>query len=101
MSSHRHSNGCGCSEDAKVADAVTTSLYASIDRDRARCFNEAEHDMASACLKPWHQRHDSRRLLSDPDDGEMMLVIPFTHAVHIKTIAVMAWGDWQPKKIKL
>jgi hypothetical protein len=99
--SHQHSGSCSCSEDQKQSDAVTTSLYSSIDRDRIRCLNEAVADSGKFAVKPWSERNNAQRLLSDPDDGEMLLIIPFITAVHIKTITFMAWGDWQPKKVKL
>lgn len=98
---HQHSSGCSCSEDAKQNDAVQTSLYSSIDRDRIWCLNESEPNSGRKCVKPWSSRNDSQRLLSDPDDGEMLLAIPFVTAVNIKTITIMAWGDWQPKKVKM
>ena len=99
--SHQHSSGCACSEDQKQSDAITESLYSSIDIDRIRCFNEAVHDSGRRCIKPFSDRNNDQRLLSDPSDGEMLLVIPFITDVHIKTITIMAWADWQPKKIKL
>lgn len=101
--SHRHSGACGCAEEAKQADALGTSLFASIDQERVWCLNEAEADAGRRCLRQaWHDRNDERaRLLSDPDDGEMLLHIPFTAAVHVRSISIMAWGDWRPKKIKL
>ena len=99
--SHQHSGSCGCAEAAKAADAISTSLFPSIDLSRVRCFNEAEHDMGRHCLKPWDQRNDARRTLSDPDDGELLLHIPFTSAVHIRSLALMAWGDWRPVRVRL
>ena len=103
LMSHRHSGACGCAEDAKQADATGTSLFASIDQDRVWCLNEAEADAGRRCMRQaWHERNEERgRLLSDPDDGEMLLHIPFTAGVHVRSISIMAWGDWRPKKIKL
>jgi len=99
--SHQHSAGCGCAEAAKSADAMSASLLPAIDLPRVRCFNEAEPDAGRYCLKGWDARHDARRLLSDPDDGEMLLVIPFTSSVHIRSLALIAWGDWRPARLRL
>ena len=101
LMSHRHSASCGCAEDAKQSDALSSSLYPAIDRARIWCLNESAPDSGQACIRPWDERQSDARLLSDPDDGELLLFIPFTAAVHVRSIAVMAWGDWQPKKIKL
>lgn len=89
---HRHSGSCGCAEEAKQADAVGTSLYPSIDRAGIWCLNAAHSDGGLRAVKPWDARNDDRRLLSDADDGEMMLHIPFSTAVHIRSLACMVSG---------
>jgi len=105
--SHQHSANCGCADAVKAADAVQSSLYPSIDLDRLSVLNACDEcaaepgNGARRCIKPWDERNDSRRLLSDEDDGEMLLTIPFVNDVHLRSIAVMAWGDWQPRKIRL
>ncbi|KAG2833082.1 hypothetical protein PC129_g4607 [Phytophthora cactorum] len=65
-----------------------------------------DHDDETAAhpFKPFHERQDrSRFLASNDDDPEMIMFIPFTEAVSIKSICISgsAGDGTHPKAVKL
>ncbi|KAG7379277.1 PITH domain-containing protein 1 [Phytophthora pseudosyringae] len=90
--------------DDEVEDANGDSLYPFIDTSKLRVLNALDPQAAAHPFKPFHERQDhSRFLASNDDDPEMILFIPFTEAVSIKSICISgsAGDGTHPKEVKL
>ncbi|KAK1932592.1 PITH domain-containing protein [Phytophthora citrophthora] len=88
----------------EVEDANGDSLYPFIDTSKLRVLNALDPQDAANPFKPFHERQDhSSFLSSNDDDPEMILFIPFTEAVSIKSICISgsAGDGTHPKAVKL
>ncbi|CAE7694190.1 hypothetical protein FNF27_06931 [Cafeteria roenbergensis] len=88
--------GGGCAAEADLdhvlatADAGGDSLFGSIDREKVFAYNEAKAGAAVRALKPWARRREAVPfVLSDDDDPELIIHIPFTCNVQLRSIAVV------------
>jgi hypothetical protein len=88
---HVHSAACSCSWEAKEQEVdLGDSLYPSIDTTQVRALNADPPDSAAYAFKPHDQRLSTERWLrSDNDDGELILHIPFTAQVVLKSFCVI------------
>lgn len=91
--------------DHEAEDPDGQSMYAAIDTSKVRCLNESE---LGACLhpfKPYSRRREAEpRLDSHDDDPELLLFVPFTRVVKLKSINIIgghAGEGTAPTKIKL
>lgn len=91
--------------DHEAEDPDGQSMYAAIDTSKVRCLNESE---LGACLhpfKPYSRRREAEpRLDSHDDDPELLLFVPFTRIVRLKSINIIgghAGEGTAPTKIKL
>jgi hypothetical protein len=101
---HDHGHDHDHDHDDEVEDANGDSLYPFIDTSKLRVLNALDPQAAANPIKPFHERQDrSRFLASNDDDPEMILFIPFTEAVSIKSICISgSSGDGtHPKAVKL
>ncbi|KAE9001388.1 hypothetical protein PR003_g18736 [Phytophthora rubi] len=101
---HDHNHDHSHDHDDEVEDANGDSLYPFIDTSKLRVLNALDPEAAANPFKPFHERQDhSRFLASNEDDPEMILFIPFTEAVSIKSICISgSAGDGaHPKAVKL
>ncbi|TDH73602.1 hypothetical protein CCR75_008456 [Bremia lactucae] len=95
---HDHNHGGG------VEHATGDSLYPFIDTSKLWVLNALDPRAASHPFKPFHERQNhSCFLASNYDDPELILFIPFTEAVSIKSICISgSAGDGNhPKAIKM
>jgi PITH domain len=110
---HNHSGACG-SEHAEHGGhghdhdhgddegGEEWSLYSRVDADCVICLNEAEPNSGPRVLRPWHARLDASlpQLASDADE-QLLLCLPFTSPVKIKSICVIgAGGEECPAEMK-
>jgi hypothetical protein len=72
-----------------------TSLHGYIDTTRASVLNASNPDCLKNIFRPWDQRlaRDVEPLHSDEDDPELLLSIPFTSDVKIRTIMIIGGPD--------
>lgn len=73
-----------------------------MDTGRLQALNEAEPDSLKHVLRPWHERNNGSlpELESDADE-QLLLKIPFTSPVGIRSLCVIGGGDTQnPATIK-
>jgi hypothetical protein len=101
---HIHSAACACSYEAKQADLdIGASLYASVDKERMFALNESDAGSAAKCIKP----HDARLtpepfLASEDDDPELIVFVPFTQQVMLKSFCVVAGSEaTAPTRVKI
>lgn len=99
-SGHSHDHG-------DHGDDLGQSLRKYVDVDRVVCLNEEVNDSGKAVLSKLHEdRLSAEPTLVSPDgDPELLLHIPFTEAVTIKSITIRNGSDnaetASPRKVKL
>ncbi|CAH0494033.1 unnamed protein product [Peronospora farinosa] len=101
---HGHNHDHNHDHDDEVEDANGDSLYPFIDISKLRVLNALDPLAVANPFKSFHERRDrSRFLASNDDDPEMVLFIPFTEAVSIKSICISgtAGDGTHPKVVKL
>ena len=80
-------------------------MFAAIDTSKVRCLNESEAGAGVHPFKAYCQRREpDPRLESHDDDPELLLYVPFTRVVKIKSINIMgghAGEGTAPAKIQL
>eukprot|EP00242_Pyramimonas_sp_CCMP2087_P003791 CAMPEP_0198214572 /NCGR_PEP_ID=MMETSP1445-20131203/42488_1 /TAXON_ID=36898 /ORGANISM="Pyramimonas sp., Strain CCMP2087" /LENGTH=186 /DNA_ID=CAMNT_0043889835 /DNA_START=76 /DNA_END=633 /DNA_ORIENTATION=+ len=88
--------GC-CSHDHDCEDENCggTSLHGYIDTTKVTVLNASNPDCLKNIFRPWDQRlaRDVEPLHSDEDDPELLLFIPFTSDVKIRTIMIIGGPD--------
>ncbi len=77
------------------------ALYEKVDTDRLVCLNEKRPSSLKDVLRPWHQRLDTTLPLLESDaDEQLLMCIPFTNPVKIKSIAIIgAGGSENPSRM--
>ncbi|KAG0320283.1 PITH domain-containing protein 1 [Dissophora globulifera] len=104
---HGHGHGHGGHDhdhdhdEAPDSGLVHESLYQKIDHDNVVCLNEAEADSGKSVLKPWHEKMDDTKFVESDADEQLILRIPFTGLVKLKSISIRAEpGESAPRKMK-
>lgn len=70
------------------------ALYERINTGALICLNEVEENSLRHVLRPWHARCDmSLPTLRSDADEQLLMCIPFTSPVKIKSICVIGAGD--------
>ncbi|CAI5708700.1 unnamed protein product [Peronospora destructor] len=106
LGGHDHGNNhdYNHNHDDEVEDANGDSLYPFIDTSKLRVLNALDPLAVANPFKSFQERQDRSRLLaSNNDDPEMVVFIPFTEAVSIKSICISgtAGDGTHPKVVKL
>ncbi|KAI8918840.1 galactose-binding domain-like protein [Entophlyctis helioformis] len=94
--SHGHGHGHGHDHDhdhdgPDRGDEFT--LYTQVNYDGVRCLNEAADGSARKVFKPWDQRFDTTAFIESDADEQLILFIPFTGLVKLKSIALLGFND--------
>ncbi|GJP33523.1 hypothetical protein CLOM_g9596 [Closterium sp. NIES-68] len=99
-----HSGSCSHDHDCSDHDCgAGFSLYKSVDLPKVRALNEAVEGSAKGVFRSWEERmtFPSQPLDSNEDDPELILFIPFTTDVKIKSIAIIGGADGSsPSKMR-
>lgn len=100
-----NSSACGCGHpDAHADDCEGASLFSSIDLPRVRCLNEADPGACRRVFKPLADR-ESRAgapLASQSGDTDLLLVVPFTNTVRLKSLCISGDEDGStPSSVKV
>jgi hypothetical protein len=87
-----------CLHDHSCEDhncAADWSLYNHVDIPKVVALNESVPGSVKAVFKPWEQRLDNSGgfLESNEGDPELLVFIPFTSDVKIKSISVVGGAD--------
>ncbi|KAL2913984.1 hypothetical protein HK105_206422 [Polyrhizophydium stewartii] len=102
---HHHHHGGGGHDHGHDHDGpdrgAEFTLYTQIAFDSVRCLNEAVDGSARTVFKPWDQRFDQTKVLASDADEQLIVFIPFTGSVKLKSIAVLGFNDLSaPSKMK-
>ncbi|KAJ2237434.1 hypothetical protein H4R99_005413 [Coemansia sp. RSA 1722] len=100
---HSHGHGHDHSHDAAADTGFSDSLFSKVNIDLVRCLNESTPDAIKQVFKPYHQRLDTTQFVSsDPDDPELLVYVPFTAMIKLKSIFI--WGgssDSAPNHVRV
>ncbi|KAJ3118506.1 hypothetical protein HK098_005913 [Nowakowskiella sp. JEL0407] len=84
-------------EDSDFKDWIRKclELFRQIDIPKVRCLNESVPDSAKSVFKTWDNRFDTTLYLESDVDEELIIFIPFTASLKVKSIAVRGGSDGQ------
>ena len=95
-----HHHGGGCHEESKDTGGV--DLYPAIDTVHAECFNAESSEQVQKVFRPLAEKLNFAGALRSDDDVELLIRVPFTKRVKIKTITLIGGEDGTaPSKVKL
>ncbi|KZV87195.1 DUF1000-domain-containing protein [Exidia glandulosa HHB12029] len=107
---HDHSHGASCADESHVhdhdhshesPDAPADNLFARIDHPNVVALNCEAHQPAKI-LKAWHQRMDESIAIESDADDQMILRVPFTGVVKLKSVLIKAGpGEQTPTRVAL
>ncbi|KAJ3204331.1 hypothetical protein HDU82_005914 [Entophlyctis luteolus] len=89
-----------CKIRRRVRRGAEFSLYKHIDLDNVLGFNEALPGSAKTIFKPWDARFDESKFIESDADEQLIIFIPFTGNIKLKSIAVRGYGEQSPAKMK-
>ncbi|KTW26526.1 uncharacterized protein T551_03443 [Pneumocystis jirovecii RU7] len=81
----------GCSNEAYEDDALW--LFPRIYHDAVYTLNEARPGMGRSIIKPWDERLNTTKILESDADAQLIVYIPFTGTVKLKSIVLRALPD--------
>lgn len=89
--------------DAQPDDTDGESLFRFVDTSGVRCMNERVAGSCRNCIRPFANKQDAEPFMeSNDDDPELILFIPFTEVVKIKSFALVGGaGGASPSNVKL
>ncbi|KAJ3029695.1 PITH domain-containing protein 1 [Rhizophlyctis rosea] len=99
---HHHHHGHDHDHDHDGPDRGREfTLYQQVDIDRVRCLNESENGAAKTVFKSWEEREDRTQFVESDADEQLIIHVPFTANVKLKSIAIIAdHSDQAPSKLK-
>ncbi|KAF0685662.1 Aste57867_22498 [Aphanomyces stellatus] len=100
---HDHSHDHDHDHSHEIEDAEGDSLFQYIDTSKVRCLNALDEEQRTYPFKSAAMKKSRDTFLdSNEDDPEMVLYIPFTEAVSLKSICISGGEDGlHPKSVKL
>ncbi|GMI26311.1 hypothetical protein TeGR_g5555 [Tetraparma gracilis] len=93
----------GHNHDGNFDADLGTSLHDKIDFSGVRALNEEEEGSCRGVLKSYTERLEREpHCSSDPDDGELIIHVPFGEAVKMKFLSLTGGdGGTAPSKVRL
>ncbi|ORY47027.1 DUF1000-domain-containing protein, partial [Rhizoclosmatium globosum] len=76
------------------------TLYKHIDIDNIRTFNEAVPGSGKTVFKSYEERLDDSKFVESDADDQLIIFIPFTGNVKLKSIAIRGFGEHSPSSMK-
>lgn len=88
--------------DCQIDHGADFSLYQYIDTAKLQCLNEKEIRSCVSQFRSWESRLQNTNVLESDADEQLLIFIPFTGQVKLKSIAIRTHPDSQaPKTIKV
>ncbi|EIM91184.1 DUF1000-domain-containing protein [Stereum hirsutum FP-91666 SS1] len=110
--SHNHTHGGSCNDESHSHDhdhshdhsseatGPQDNLFIHIDRSNVVALNTTGE--GKEVIKPWHERLDEGVYLESDADDQMIIRIPFTGSVKLRSILLKTGpGDQTPEKVAL
>ncbi|KAG2232548.1 galactose-binding domain-like protein [Thamnidium elegans] len=100
--SHCHDEHCEHDHSDLPESGEQFLLYSKIDLDNVRCLNESELNSGKKVIRPWNERMDDLKLVESDADEQLIVVIPFTGSVKLRSICLRTDPtDSAPSKMKV
>ena len=101
--SHNHQHSCGHEHDPPPEETSSAqSLYAYISALQIRTLNESAPGAGQGIIKSWEERYDTTRVLESDADEQVIMHIPFSGHVKLKSILLRApASDQAPRSLKV
>ncbi|KAJ3270486.1 hypothetical protein HDV01_007793 [Terramyces sp. JEL0728] len=94
------SDHSGC--DHIVDEGADMSLFSQINLNATRCLNAESENAFNDVFKPWDDRFDTSKVVRSDADEQLIMYIPFTSSIKLKSIAILGLNDDSgPSKIKV
>ena len=104
MAHSHHDCGGGCSHGTESTSdlGIAYSLYSKIDLDKLECLNERVEGSGKKVFKAWDKRLEMDDYLESDCDPELLINVPFTGNVKLKSIIVLGGNeDSHPARVHL
>ncbi|ODO11923.1 hypothetical protein I350_00707 [Cryptococcus amylolentus CBS 6273] len=75
-------------ERTSAGEGSTTNLWSHIDRDNVTGLNLDDPLSAPKLIKPWDNRLDEEQIVESGVDDELIIHIPFTSSVRLRTLVL-------------
>ncbi|KAJ3266131.1 hypothetical protein HDU77_002618 [Chytriomyces hyalinus] len=101
---HNHSGSCSHDHDHDHDGpdrGAEFTLFKHIDKDNIRAYNEAVDGSAKSVFKSWDDRLNDSMVLESDADEQLILFIPFTGNVKLKSIAIRGVAEHAPSSMKV
>ncbi|PPQ72599.1 hypothetical protein CVT24_005121 [Panaeolus cyanescens] len=87
---------------AQLAGTDLSNLFGVIDRDNVHGLNLTVPEDAKEIIKPWNEREDDTKYLESGVDDQLILHVPFTQNVRVKSIILkVGRGEVAPRQLKI
>ncbi|KAF8155525.1 galactose-binding domain-like protein [Crassisporium funariophilum] len=102
MSSNDNSDASLNSLAADLAGTDISNLFGVIDRDNVYGLNLTVPEDAKEIIKPWNEREDTAKHLDSSVDDQLIIHIPFTQNVRIRSILLkLGRGEVTPRHLRI
>ncbi|QSL66004.1 hypothetical protein MERGE_003141 [Pneumocystis wakefieldiae] len=89
-----------CIDEAEEEHALW--LFPYINLDGICTFNEMKQGMGQSIVKPWSNRLDTTKILESDSDDQLILYVPFTGIVKLKSFVLRCFPDeTAPKRCEI
>ncbi|KAJ1912670.1 hypothetical protein H4219_005516 [Mycoemilia scoparia] len=83
-------------------EVLKDSLFSKVNIDQVRCMNEKVKDSIKGIFKPWDERMDTTKFVDSDADEQLIVHIPFTGQVKLKSIIIRGGPDgMSPNQMKV
>lgn len=95
-------NHAQCDHEPTTDDASEWNLNTRIDLENLQCLNEEIDGSCKKIFRSWDDRLNREYIVKSDDEQELLINIPFSGSVKLKSIVVIGANDeTHPAKIKL
>ncbi|KAJ2997626.1 hypothetical protein HDV02_005275 [Globomyces sp. JEL0801] len=89
-----HGPSCGTECDhSELERGEEFTLYSQIDLDGVQCLNAVDIRNTKLIFKTWENRFDQVHYLESDSDETLIIQIPFTSSIKLKSIAILGFND--------
>ncbi|KAG5635714.1 hypothetical protein H0H81_010339 [Sphagnurus paluster] len=90
------------SVSSSIAGTDIANLFGVIDKDKVHGLNLAVPEDAREVIKPWDQRDDTEKFADSGVDDQIIIHIPFTQNVRIKSMLLkLGRGEVAPRRLRI
>ena len=99
---HEHHHGHDDADHVKAGEGQQDILFLDIDREQVTALNEKQTGSAAHIIRPYDQRMSDSPLLESDVDDELMVYVPFTGSVRLRSLLLRSGpGHATPRAIHL